>query len=124
MRVLVSELEPLWRRTLFEYLTDRGHDVDAAESFATVRDCVDRATEPYDLALLDLQVADRPRLDLVIGVFFPYPGTRLVLVSAHEVERPRHPMLIGRVNRWMRKPVALREIEALLADVPNGGATK
>ncbi len=83
-RVLVVDDHPMWRDSLTRDLTDAGHEVVASLDRGTSVGPVAAATRP-DVALVDLQLPDRPGVDVVADLAtLAEPPAILVLSASGE----------------------------------------
>lgn len=83
-RVLVVDDHPMWRDSLTRDLTDAGHEVVASLDRGTSVGSVAAATRP-DVALVDLQLPDRPGVDVVSDLAaLAEPPAILVLSASGE----------------------------------------
>lgn len=83
-RVLVVDDHPMWRDSLTRDLTDAGHEVVASLDRGTSVGSVAAATRP-DVALVDLQLPDRPGVDVVSDLAaLAEPPAILVLFASGE----------------------------------------
>lgn len=119
LRILVVDDEDLTREALARYLALRGFEVVAAAEFEEGAALLDRRR--FDVAILDLSLSGRGRLDgveLVEQARYRWPNLAIVVYSGHAEEGLREECLRRGAHAFVAKPTPLPELtEAMLAVV-------
>src|SRR6516165_7753453 len=82
-RVLVVDDEPGLRDMLAILFRREGLDVTLAPGFATGRDAVEQAPEPYAVVLTDLLMPDGNGMDLLPLIKQRSANTEVIVMTAH-----------------------------------------
>jgi len=113
-RILVVDDEPGLRDMLSILFKREGLDVTLAPGFATARDAVTNAPEPYAVVLTDLLMPDGNGMDLVSLVRQRTARTEVIVMTAHGgVETAIEAMRRGAYD-FVTKPFATSELRALV----------
>jgi two-component system, NtrC family, response regulator PilR len=113
-RVLVVDDEPGLRDMLAILFRREGLDVTLAPGFATARDAVMNAPEPYAVVLTDLLMPDGSGMDLLTLVKQRTARTEVIVMTAHgDVETAIAAMKRGAYD-FVTKPFATTELRALV----------
>jgi two-component system repressor protein LuxO len=115
-RILVVEDIASLAMTYAAHLEGVGHSVDVADSGAAARQLIERATAPYDVVLLDLQLPDCDGLDwLAAQPELAENSSIIVITSDGSIKRAIAAMRLGTYD-FLVKPLAA---ERLLTTVRN-----
>jgi two-component system response regulator PilR (NtrC family) len=113
-RVLVVDDEPGLRDMLAILFRREGFDVTLAPGFATARDAVLNAPEPYAVVLTDLLMPDGNGMDVVTLARQRSARTEVIVMTAHGgVETAIEAMKRGAYD-FVTKPFATNELRALV----------
>jgi two-component system, NtrC family, response regulator PilR len=113
-RILVVDDEPGPRDMLSILFKREGLDVTLAPGFATARDAVTNAPEPYAVVLTDLLMPDGNGMDLVTLVRQRTARTEVIVMTAHGgIETAIEAMRRGAYD-FVTKPFATTELRALV----------
>jgi DNA-binding NtrC family response regulator len=112
LRVLVVDDEKIVHQTIGDYLTDLGHRVDDAYDGAEGLEMV-RSGE-YDVVLVDIKMPVMDGLTMIQEAGQLGSGTAFVVLTAHtDMDTVVGSLRVGAAD-FVKKPVGLREIEAVL----------
>jgi two-component system sensor histidine kinase/response regulator len=115
-RVLVVEDIPSLQRLLVMMLRKAGHEVAAAANGQEAVDFVER--EPFDIILMDIQMPGMNGLDAtrLIRAREESSGEHvpIIAVTAHALNGDSQTCLAAGADAYMRKPVNLLELIALM----------
>ena len=113
-RLLVVDDEPGLRDMLAILFRREGLDVTLAPGFATARDAVHNAPEPYAVVLTDLLMPDGNGMDLLTLVKQRTARTEVIVMTAHgDVDTAIEAMKRGAYD-FVTKPFATTELRALV----------
>jgi two-component system response regulator PilR (NtrC family) len=113
-RLLVVDDEPGLRDMLAILFRREGLDVTLAPGFATARDAVHNAPEPYAVVLTDLLMPDGNGMDLLTLVKQRTARTEVIVMTAHGgVDTAIEAMKRGAYD-FVTKPFATTELRALV----------
>ncbi len=113
-RILVVDDEPGLRDMLSILFKREGLDVTLAPGFATARDAVTNAPEPYAVVLTDLLMPDGNGMDLVTLVRQRTARTEVIVMTAHGgMDTAIEAMRRGAYD-FVTKPFATNELRALV----------
>jgi two-component system, NtrC family, response regulator PilR len=113
-RILVVDDEPGLRDMLAILFKREGLDVTLAAGFATARDAVTNAPEPYAVVLTDLLMPDGNGMDLVTLVRQRTARTEVIVMTAHGgIDTAIEAMRRGAYD-FVTKPFATTELRALV----------
>src|SRR5579884_1205319 len=113
-RVLVVDDEPGLRDMLAILFRREGFDVAQAPGFATARDAVVHAPEPYAVVLTDLLMPDGSGMDVISLVKQRTARTEVIVMTAHGgVDTAIEAMKRGAYD-FVTKPFATNELRALV----------
>ncbi len=113
-RLLVVDDEPGLRDMLAILFRREGLDVTLAPGFATARDAIHNAPEPYAVVLTDLLMPDGNGMDLLTLVKQRTARTEVIVMTAHGgVDTAIEAMKRGAYD-FVTKPFATTELRALV----------
>jgi two-component system response regulator PilR (NtrC family) len=113
-RILVVDDEPGLRDMLAILFRREALDVTLAPGFATARDAITNAPEPYAVVLTDLLMPDGSGMDIVTLVKQRTARTEVIVMTAHGgVETAIEAMKRGAYD-FVTKPFATNELRALV----------
>jgi two-component system response regulator PilR (NtrC family) len=113
-RILVVDDEPGLRDMLAILFRREGLDVTLAPGFATGREAVEQAPEPYAVVLTDLLMPDGNGMDLLPLIKQRAPNTEVIVMTAHgALETAIDAMKRGAYD-FVAKPFATNELRALV----------
>jgi two-component system response regulator PilR (NtrC family) len=113
-RILVVDDEPGLRDMLAILFRREGLDVVQAPGFATAREAVTHAPEPYAIVLTDLLMPDGSGMDLLTLVKRRTAHTEVIMMTAHgDVDTAVEAMKRGAYD-FVTKPFATGELRALV----------
>lgn len=113
-RILIVDDEPGLRDMLSILFRREGLDVTVAPGFATARDAVTNAPEPYAVVLTDLLMPDGNGMDLVTLVRHRTARTEVIVMTAHGgIDTAIEAMRRGAYD-FVTKPFATNELRALV----------
>jgi two-component system response regulator PilR (NtrC family) len=119
VRVLVADDDQGIRETTSLILKSCGYAVTEAIDGEDAMEQLN--AEPHDVAVLDVRMPRRDGLWVVEHVHPAPPPPGIILASAYALDQQLRDRLGGRVVRYLRKPVAPRDlIEAVGAAAPPG----
>ncbi|PJB97243.1 MAG: hypothetical protein CO080_00715 [Nitrospirae bacterium CG_4_9_14_0_8_um_filter_70_14] len=111
-RILVVDDDAAICFALGEYLRNAGHTVEAVATAAAALDRL--AATPFDLALVDIQLAGEDGLALLAKVHPRWPALPVVIITAHGgLERAVAAMQAGAYD-YLTKPLDLDRLATLL----------
>jgi two-component system response regulator PilR (NtrC family) len=113
-RILVVDDEPGLRDMLAILFRREGLDVTLAPGFATGRDAITNAPEPYDLVLTDLLMPDGSGMDLLSLVKQRTARTEVIVMTAHGGVEAAIEAMKGGAYDFVTKPFATNELRALV----------
>jgi CheY-like chemotaxis protein len=117
-RILLVEDHNQTRVTLARLLTQRGHEVAAAE---TIEEALVRAqTFPFDLVLSDLGLPDGSGHDLIAQLRKQRPGCRSIALSGYGMESDTQRSREAGFDAHLTKPVDIQALEKVLNVSPDG----
>jgi len=95
--------------SMAEWLREHGYKIDTAASLAEGIDAVDR--KPYDLALVDIRLADRDGFDLLAHIRQARPETSVIMLTGYgSVESAVEAIREGAFD-FLTKPLIDEELE-------------
>ena len=113
-RILVVDDEPGLRDMLAILFKREGLDVVLAPGFATAREAVANAPEPYAIVLTDMLMPDGNGMDLLTLVKRRTAHTEVIMMTAHgDVDTAVEAMKRGAYD-FVTKPFATAELRALV----------
>jgi two-component system response regulator PilR (NtrC family) len=113
-RILVVDDEPGLRDMLAILFRREGLDVVLAPGFATARDAVLHAPDPYAVVLTDLLMPDGSGMDLLTLIKRRTEHTEVIMMTAHgDVDTAIEAMKRGAYD-FVTKPFATNELRALV----------
>lgn len=113
--IAVIDDEAVVRETLGEFLTRKGHRVRPFSDGPAA--CAAFATNPPDLALLDIRMPGSDGLDLLDRIHADHPELPIVMISGHgTMDTAIEAMRLGAVD-FLRKPIRYPDLMAALERV-------
>jgi DNA-binding NtrC family response regulator len=114
LHVLVVDDEPLIRWSLVETLNEQGHDVIEAGDGHAAEGAVRRASEPFDVVLLDYRLPDSNDLSLLATIRRLSPRAQVILMTAFgRPEIVRGALALG-AFRVISKPFEMQDMADLV----------
>ncbi|NUP89018.1 MAG: sigma-54-dependent Fis family transcriptional regulator [Candidatus Sumerlaeia bacterium] len=112
LRILLVDDEDIVHQTLGDYLRHAGHHVEPAhDATGALREV---AAREYDLALLDIRLAEDSGLDLLHQLQSVRPDIAVVMISGHgTMETVIEALRAGAVD-YLKKPIRLEELDAVV----------
>ena len=120
-RVLVVDDHPMWRDSLARDLVEAGHEVVASLDRGAAVASVAAATRP-DVALVDLQLPDRPGVDVVADLAALDGGPAVLVLSASGERADVLAAVRAGANGYLTKSATRDELLAAVEDTARGEA--
>jgi len=120
-RVLVVDDHPMWRDSLARDLVEAGHEVVASLDRGAAVASVAAATRP-DIALVDLQLPDRPGVDVVADLAALDGGPAVLVLSASGERADVLAAVRAGANGYLTKSATRDELLAAVEDTARGEA--
>lgn len=114
LRVLVVDDELLIRWSLVQTLSDRGHHAEEARDGASAVRALTDASQPFDVALLDLHLPDSRDLTLLSRLRQLSPRTQFILMTAFGTVDVVQGALDMGAFRVVAKPLDMNEVASLV----------
>ena len=114
LRILVVDDEVLIRWSLVQTLSDRGHHAEEARDGATAVRAVADASQPFDVALLDLRLPDSNDLTLLARLRQLSPRTQFILMTAFGSAEVVQGALDMGAFRVVAKPLDMNDVASLV----------
>jgi DNA-binding NtrC family response regulator len=122
LRILVVDDEVLIRWSLVQTLSDRGHHAEEARDGATAVRAVAEASQPFDVALLDLRLPDSNDLTLLSRLQQLSPRTQFILMTAFGTAEVIQGALDMGAFRVLAKPLDMNDVAALVVRAHDAAA--
>lgn len=120
--VLVVDDEALIRWSLVEALGERGYEVAEAGDARSALAAIEKASEPYDVILLDYRLPDSGDLRLLATVKRLAPTSQVIMISAHNSpELAQGASALGAYS-VISKPFEVESLSALVAKARAAGS--
>jgi two-component system response regulator AtoC len=120
--VLIVDDEALIRWSLSETLGDRGYTVTEAEDGRAALAAIAKATEPFDVVLLDYRLPDSADLRLLERVRALAPTSQVIMITAHNSpELAQGAQALG-AYRVISKPFEVDNLAALVKEARDESA--
>jgi DNA-binding NtrC family response regulator len=120
--ILVVDDEALIRWSVAETLGERGYEVTEAGDALLALAAVDRASQPFDVVLLDYRLPDSSDLRLLAALKKRMPGAQIIMMTAHSSpELAQGAMALG-AFRVVSKPFEVDNLAALVAQARAAGS--
>jgi DNA-binding NarL/FixJ family response regulator len=120
-RVLVVDDHPMWRDSLARDLVEAGHEVVASLDRGAAVASVAAATRP-DVALVDLQLPDRPGVDVVADLAALDGGPAVLVLSASGERADVLAAVRAGANGYLTKSATRDELLTAVEDTARGEA--
>jgi len=114
LRILVVDDEALIRWSLVQTLSDSGHHAEEARDGAAAVRAVAEASQPFDVALLDLRLPDSNDLRLLSRLQRLSPRTQFILMTAFGTAEVVQGALDMGAFRVVAKPLDMNDVAALV----------
>jgi DNA-binding NtrC family response regulator len=114
LRILVVDDEALIRWSLVQTLSDHGHCAEEARDGVTAVRAVAEASQPFDVALLDLRLPDSNDLTLLSRLRQLSPRTQFILMTAFGTTEIVQAALDMGAFRVVAKPLDMNDAAALV----------
>jgi DNA-binding NtrC family response regulator len=124
LSVLVVEDELLIRWSIAETLEGCGHAIVQAEDAATARERLRDSSRHFDVVLLDYRLPDSSDLQLLASVRQLSPRSAVVLMTAYITPEVVKGALDLGAHRVISKPFDVHELEGLLLEASERGASR
>ncbi|MBU1087597.1 MAG: sigma-54 dependent transcriptional regulator, partial [Candidatus Omnitrophica bacterium] len=113
--ILITDDEPLVRKSLKEILRYEGYNVSTAEDGAQALEIMKKY--PVDIIMTDMKMPKLGGLDLLTQVKRDYPKTEVVLMSAYgKIENAVEAMRLGAYD-YVSKPIDDEQIKELIEKI-------
>ena len=112
--VLIVDDEPLIRWSLTETLGDHGYAVSEAENARMALEAIAVAERPFDVVLLDFRLPDSSDLRLLERVRSLTPGSRVIMITAHNSPEVALGATALGAYRVVSKPFEVATVAALV----------
>jgi DNA-binding NtrC family response regulator len=113
--ILITDDEPLVRKSLKEILSYEGYNVSTAEDGAQALEIMKQY--PVDIVMADMKMPNMGGLDLLTQVKKTYPATEVVLMSAYgKIESAVEAMRLGAYD-YVSKPIEDEQIKELIEKI-------
>ncbi|MCK4995032.1 MAG: sigma-54-dependent Fis family transcriptional regulator [Candidatus Omnitrophica bacterium] len=120
--VLITDDEPLVRKSLKETLRYQGYNVTTAKDGVQALEILKNYS--VDILMTDMKMPNLGGMDLLRQVRKQYPRTQVVLMSAYgQIENAVEAMRLGAVD-YISKPFEDAQITDLLKKIDNSGGTE
>lgn len=123
LRVLVVEDELLIRWSIAETLEGCGHAVVQAEDAATAMQRLTDSSSGFDVVLLDYRLPDSNDLQLLGSIRRTSPRSVVILMTAFVTPEVVKGALDLGAYRVMSKPFEVHDLEELILEASNSGAS-
>ena len=111
MRICLVSESSLFSRTLREFLSDLGHEVEAVQTIYALPERLERG--PLDLALLEVSSLNEEGIHLMHQLRQRHPDLLVILSGEHLPVSAEEAHSLG-IYRYLRKPLHLDELEFAL----------
>ncbi|MFH1062124.1 MAG: sigma-54 dependent transcriptional regulator [Candidatus Omnitrophota bacterium] len=113
--ILITDDEPLIRKSLKEILSYEGYNVSTAEDGAEALEIMKKY--PVDIIMADMKMPKMGGLDLLSHIKKDYPRTEVVLMSAYgKIESAVEAMRLGAYD-YVAKPIEDEQIKQLIEKI-------
>jgi DNA-binding response OmpR family regulator len=113
IKILLVDDEAIVRETLADFLRDCGHQVDTFSGGKEALESLDG--RKYCLAIIDLQMPGIDGFTLLGRIREARPQLPVIVMTGHGTDEIEQRILAFGSAVLIRKPVKLRELEALMA---------
>jgi CheY-like chemotaxis protein/HPt (histidine-containing phosphotransfer) domain-containing protein len=114
LRILLAEDNAVNRKLIQNILRKRGHDMVAAEDGRRAVRAVARATRPFDLVLMDVQMPDMGGLEATAAIREHERTTGshvpIVAMTAHAMSGDREECLRAGMDGYLSKPILAQQL--------------
>lgn len=118
IRILVVDDDPLIRGLLYDFLAEKGYEVEKAADGVQAEEIL--LEKKMDLVLTDLLLPGPSGLDLAKKIRFLYPECRIILITGNPQDADIVQCITQNVSRYLCKPfpfdTIVRTIEEVLSE--------
>ncbi|OGV62864.1 MAG: hypothetical protein A3K19_26150 [Lentisphaerae bacterium RIFOXYB12_FULL_65_16] len=114
MRIWIIDSDWLVTRTLQEFLTELGHEVESLPGEQRLADLLEKESEPVDLVIMDLCTEDALEKTRLRRIHERFPSLRVIAVPKHNSVLPTEEALAHGIHAFLHRPVQLAELELML----------
>ncbi len=122
-RILVVDDDREIRELLTEFLSGLGHEVTPAASGKEAFDAIEGAPRPFDLAVVDWQMAGISGRDVIEHLRESHPATAILVSTGHTADEVSDLHVGALVAGILRKPFSLRRLARAIDELglPSAG---